>query len=282
MLKLVFHKVGAGHAVHAFTPNGKVIVIDLGCSVDFSPLTWLAKVTKRIDLLIITHPHGDHIDEILLLDKLGFTIGHIWRPKWLTAEEVRNANQADYQAHVERYLKLSSDFDAPVPAGETLFDTPSNVGGAKLNLFVSKECGTSNINNHSGVAAFTYANSTVIVAGDNESASWAELLKQPDFVAAVKAADVFLASHHGRESGYSADVFADGRKPYLFVISDGTVRDTDATASYSQQARGWTVHRHNGPSETGRKVVTTRTDGPVEVKMGFNAPAQPYLSVTVD
>ena len=65
MLKIIIHDIGHGQAVHAFTPNNQTIVIDLGCSDWFSPLKWLRKYTETIDSLIITHPHVDHIDEIL-------------------------------------------------------------------------------------------------------------------------------------------------------------------------------------------------------------------------
>jgi beta-lactamase superfamily II metal-dependent hydrolase len=55
-LRIVIHNVGHGQAIHAFTPAGETIVIDLGCSSNFSPLEWLSQSTKTIDKLIISHP----------------------------------------------------------------------------------------------------------------------------------------------------------------------------------------------------------------------------------
>lgn len=60
-LEFFVHKVGAGHAVHVFTPAGEAIVSDTGASADFSPLDWLQTRTQTIHQLIISHPHGDHI-----------------------------------------------------------------------------------------------------------------------------------------------------------------------------------------------------------------------------
>ncbi len=93
-LNIRIHNVGHGQSIHAFTPNGKIVVIDLGCSKDFSPLNWLSAYSKKIDSLIITHPHGDHIDEILLLKK--FHIGQLWRPKWLEEQDIRKQNHSAY------------------------------------------------------------------------------------------------------------------------------------------------------------------------------------------
>ncbi len=276
--RVLFHDVGHGQAVHIFTPDGKAVVIDLGCSADFSPLEWLALSTKTIDLLIITHPHGDHIDEILMLDKLSFHVRQLWRPRWLTAQEVYDANQAAYKTKVDRYLKMSSVYTGEIPATEKILGNPKASGGVTIDTYASPECGTSNINNHSGVTVIKYASSTIIVPGDNEPSSWAELLKQPGFVSALKSADIFMASHHGRASGYSADLFADDRKPALVCISDGRVQDTDATARYSANATGWTVHNRSGfPSES-RKAVTTRSDGRIDVTLGMND-TTPFLSV---
>ena len=64
-LRIYIHNVGHGHAVHAITPNGQHIVVDLGCSDSFSPLEWLKRSTGTIDSLMITHPHGDHIMKFL-------------------------------------------------------------------------------------------------------------------------------------------------------------------------------------------------------------------------
>lgn len=282
--EIFIHDVGAGHAVHAITPDGKVIVIDLGCSPDFSPLEWLKKKTGTaiIDLLVITHPHGDHLDEVLKLDGLGMQVRQLSRPTWLTEAEIRAANQIDYTKHVDKYLEMNAKYVHGVRPEEKIVDNPAGTGGASIKLFWSQDCGHSQINNHSAVVSLSYATSTVIIPGDNEAPSWRVLLGQPDFVTTLKAANIFMASHHGRESGYCADVFADDRKPNLFVISDGVVRDTDAAPSYSQQARGWRVHARDGTESRGKNVVTTRANGMVEIKLGYTAPDKPYRAVTVD
>lgn len=280
--RVVFHSVGAGHAIHAFMPNGKLVVIDLGCGGVFSPLTWLRDQGKTdIDLLIVTHPHGDHIDEIGLLDPLGFSVRQLSRPRWLTAEDVRAANQSKYAPHVTRYLKMNADYNGmPAPQDKTT-DNPDAFGGVDVRVYSSPDCPRANINNHSLVVVFKYGHFTIVLPGDNEAPSWQSLLRDARFVQDVAASHLFLTSHHGRESGYCADVFANGRKPLLFVTSDGSVRDTDATPLYSQQAFGWEVNKRRGGTDH-RKVVTTRMDGAIDVRFGLAlADRRPFMDVSI-
>jgi competence protein ComEC len=282
-LHLRIHDVGHGHAVHAFTPSGHVVVVDLGCSSSFSPLSWLRAVTDTIDKLVITHPHGDHIDEILDLAEHDFRVRQLWRPKWLTEDEIYDANQSSYDDRVERYLEMSASYSEPIPSNE-LVGNPSVTGGLRIATFAARGCGRSNINNHSGVVVFQYLGLKVVIPGDNEPPSWRELLQNPSFVTSAKGADVFLASHHGRESGYLADLFDPKTgigKPRLCVVSDREVSDTDATDSYASHARGWRVHSRGSSAPEDRFCVTTRSDGYVEINIGQNDD-RPYLSVTAD
>ena len=124
-----------------------------------------------------------------------------------------------------------------------------------------------------------YANSTIIVPGDNEPSSWRALNEQPGFVSAMSRADVFMASHHGRESGYFNEIFH--RKPHLCVVSDGRVQDTNATPRYGYHAQGWVVHSRKGRDSQTRNCLTTRSNGHIEISTGFND-AAPFLAVTAE
>lgn len=282
-LRIRVHDVGHGVAVHAFTPSGQTVVIDLGRSSAFSPLEWLQRQTSTIDSFVVTHPHGDHIDEILSLDRLGFRVRQFWRPNWLTDGEVRNANQTAYRSHVDRYLKMSAHYNQSIPS-DRLIGNPTVSGGVRITHYASRNCGRSNINNHSWVVVFGYRGLNVVIPGDNESPSWQQLLTNAAFLRDAKDPDVFLASHHGRLSGYDADLFHDTDgigKPRLCAVSDGRVQDTDAADRYSYHARGWQVQSRNYGRATKRFCVTTRADGPIDIEIGQNAySGRSYLSVT--
>lgn len=276
-LQIIVHDVGHGQAIHAFTPNGGTVVIDLGCSADHSPLEWLSEYTKCIDSLVITHPHGDHIDELLLIKSLNLKVRQLWRPNWLNEDIVRKQNQASYTKKLDEYFSMSSRYNSAINT-DNLVGNPKVSGGVSIKKFSSKNCGVSSINNHSGVVVFEYCGVTVVVPGDNEPPSWRELMKQPDFAKIMKNANVFMASHHGRESGYSADIFAE--KPNLCIVSDGRMQDTDATQRYSYHARGWDILSRSSKSSKKRNCLTTRTDGHLEIKIGKNSNGKGYLSVT--
>lgn len=276
-LKIFIHDVGHGHSVHAITPNDQSIVIDLGCSDDFSPLDWLRKHTGTIDSLVITHPHGDHIDEILKLDN--FNVGQIWRPKWLSEYDVRNANQSTYSEKLDYYFDMSNNrFTHPINE-DVLIGNPAFSSGVTITMHASQDCGVSNINNHSGVIVFEYCGVKVVIPGDNEPPSWKALLERQSFVNAVSGAHIFLASHHGRQSGYYSELF-NMMKPKLCVVSDGRVQDTDATSRYSQHASGWSVHSKSSGDSKQRNCLTTRTDGYVEIEIGRSDNNSPFLSVS--
>ena len=279
-LRVLIHNVGHGQSIHAFTPAGEVVVIDLGCSESFSPLEWLHNQTQTIDSLIITHPHGDHIDEMLKIKSLGFKVRQLWRPNWLPKDEVYKQNQASYTGKLDRYFEISDAYNSPIAAGERVGD-PAVSGGFSIEQFSSSSCGVSNINNHSGVVVFSYSGSKIIVPGDNEPASWNVLKEQPGFQKTVRNADIFMASHHGRSSGYESSLFG-LFKPSLCVISDGRVQDTDATNRYLYHANGWTVHRKNDGTSNERNCLTTRSDGFVDINLGSNSNGKNYLSVTVE
>lgn len=277
-LKIIIHNIGHGHAVHAFMPNGQSVVVDLGCSDSFSPLDWLRGQTDTIDSLMITHPHGDHVDEILELGRLGFNIRQVWRPKWLTEEDVRSANQSSYSEKLDCYFDMSNNQFTHSIQDDQVVGNPNITGGVSITRHASSDCGTSNINNHSIVSVFEYLGVKVVIPGDNEPPSWNALLEKISFVEAVNGAHVFLASHHGRESGYHSDLFKT-ISPKLCVVSDGRVQDTDATSRYSGHATGWAVHSNSNNQSRDRNCLTTRTDGYVEIKIGKNEDGGPFLSV---
>ena len=112
----------------------------------------------------------------------------------------------------------------------------------------------------------------------NEPPSWKSLLEKKDFIEAIEGSHLFLASHHGRESGYHSDLF-NAFQPKLCVVSDGRVQDTDARSRYSGHAAGWSVlSKSSGLSKT-RSCLTTRTDGYIEIEIGKNNNGSPFLSI---
>ena len=194
------------------------------------------------------------------------------------SEIMENVREEDKFLFV-KYFEINERYSSPVST-ERDPQVPDNNGGVKIDTFTPKSCSTSNINNHSIVTVLSYANSKVIIAGDNEPPSWKELLKKEDFKDAIKNADILLAPHHGRDSGFYSELF-EHFKPRLTIISDGRFCDTSATDRYNKISTGWTVHHRNGEKEE-RHCVTTRNDGVILVKLGYTSDKKPFIEVTID
>jgi beta-lactamase superfamily II metal-dependent hydrolase len=278
MLEITIWDVQHGNAAYIKTPNNRNIAVDLGAGESFSPLRELyARTVRQLDWVVITHPHRDHIEEIsdlAIVPALSAVM-----PWHLSEDAIRRGNRQEDSGFVDEYLRMRRGITFPAPAANNPSDA-ANFGGVSFSVFGASRCADGNLNNHSLVVVATYANLKIVISGDNEPPSWNELLLDDAFVAAVAGTDVFVASHHGRDSGYCVDLFDAMGKPRLIVISDGRFGDTSATDRYRRQSRGWTVYDATGEGET-RYCVTTRCDGHITVRFGWNQTGESnFLNVT--
>lgn len=285
MLQFVFWDVQHGSASYIKTPNGRHMVIDLGTgsyseNKEFSPLMHLKKKygVGQLDYVVITHPHRDHIDDIFNLPKLDPLV---LRKPVLTDAEIIAGNKREDNVTINEYIAVTKQFTERVEPGSE-FDptTPERWGNVKMSFHRSYGCSTKNLNNQSIVTVFEYANSKIMIPGDNEAESWNELIKDSRFLSAAKGLDVLIAPHHGRQAGYSPELFEAIGKPYITVISDGPYQDTSATSSYGNQSKGWRVYYPDDSYEE-RYCVTTRQSGVVRVKAYFAQDGTRRLNVFV-
>lgn len=119
----------------------------------------------------------------------------------------------------------------------------------------------------------------ILIPGDNESPSWNELLEEQEFKDSIKNTDLFVASHHGRDSGYCSDLF-DYFKPELVIVSDGPETDTNAVDKYRKVATGYTVTKRSGETDK-RYCLTTRKDGVIKVEI-YKQEGKLYQIVIID
>ena len=188
---VVFWDVQHGNAVYIRTPNNRHIVIDLGTgsygenNLEFSPLLYLKNRygVTQLDYVIVTHPHLDHIDDILNFDKLSPKV--LRRPKHLTKEEIMKDVREEGKPKFEKYFKINERYKYPVSPE----DDPSNqdnYGGLIIKGFSPTKCSTSNINNHSLIEIISFAGKKIVFTGDNEECSFNELLENSDFRETIK------------------------------------------------------------------------------------------------
>lgn len=285
-MEIVFWDVQHGNATYIKSPNGKNIVVDLGTGdysgrdEKFSPLMWLKRKhgVQQIDYCIITHPHMDHIDDIMNFDELAPKI--LSRPRHISDDDLRKGVRIWELPKIDKYIEINKRYTGTLEE----FDPsnpkyPENYGGMEIRSFHPVNCSTSNLNNQSIVTVFKYANIKVVIPGDNEQASWNELLENPEFVSSISNSDIYLASHHGRESGYHEEII-DLINPRLTIISDGSYHDNSVREEYTTKSRGWKVYKKNQPIQ--RKTLSTYHDGEITISIGFNSSSgKSYLRVDI-
>lgn len=284
---IMFWDVQHGHAAYVKTPNNRHIAIDLGTgdysgkNLTFSPLRHLKYNygVNQLDCVIITHPHLDHIDDILNFDLLNPKT--LFRPKQLSNAEVMAGVRPADKPKFDKYCEINNRYSEPI--SETSADNISNSAnwdGLNIAVYSPSTCDHNNFNNHSIVTVLEYAGTKVVIPGDNEKCSFDELLGWSTFQQAVKDSDVLLAPHHGRDSGFNID-FVNLVNPAITIVSDGRFCDTSANGRYSAKSRGWKVYKRNGTSSD-RKCLTTNSDGEVLVKFGYWTDGQRFLNITIE
>lgn len=284
-LLVKFWDVKHGHATYIKTPNGRHIVIDLGIGTFsgsnefFSPLLHLKDVygVKTIDYCIITHPHMDHIDDIMNFRSLSPKT--LLRPKHIPEEALLSGARSFELPKINEYISIDNSYNQPVE--RTAFNhraNPDNWGGLKISTFHPKNCAVSNLNNQSIVTVLEYADIKIVIPGDNEAASWNELLQDNEFGDKIRNADIYLASHHGRESGYHEEII-NIINPRLTIVSDSKYHENSNIDRYRKKSRGWKVYK--GDVGITRRTLSTYNDGVITIRVGKNNENKSYLNVKI-
>lgn len=241
--------------------NSERLMIDCGhnATTDWKPGTYLRNEgINTLEMLAITNYDEDHASgSVDLFDKID--VRWLWRNKSVSGLTLKS---------LKSETGMGVGIDRLVYEIEHVFTGGGNSQGPTFNGLDQRTCFYNDYpvfddENNLSMAIFLSCHGRgVMFTGDLEKAGFAELLKQQTFRDALSNTNVYVASHHGRESGCSDDVAALLTNVYYVVISDkGYMHDTQQTLPfYRKIAKG-------GPfrGET-RRVLTTRRDG----RIGFN------------
>src|SRR3989338_196414 len=262
--KIITFDVEHGSSHVLITPNNHVIMIDAGSREDFSPALHLKNTWGYTQLrwLTVTHHDSDHLTDIA-------NIAEHFRPLTLeqpTVElhQLTELYSEGFSTPLEVFLEFKKDYNRPVPPmGDSSYDW----GGVQFATFKNEyhELENPKINDMSVVTFAHYQGWTFIFPGDLESQGWLKLLEKQEFKDWLIRVDVFVASHHGRESGFCKEVF-DTCKPHITIISDKSTSDTSCTDSYYPSCKGLDV-RNPLNEKNKRYVLTTREDGAIHINI---------------
>jgi beta-lactamase superfamily II metal-dependent hydrolase len=145
---------------------------------------------------------------------------------------------------------------------------PPDLAGVQIRHFCNPYPRFTTTNDLSLVSFVLYDGIGIVFPGDLEKAGWEALLEVPDFRAWLNVVTIFIASHHGRESGYCAEVF-DYCSPQIVILSDKEIQHETQRHCYDEHATGiqWT----SNTSVSTRYVLTTRKDGHIRINKNLGS-----------
>lgn len=210
-LHAYFLDVGQGDSIYVRTMNNTDLIIDGGPNNEV--LTELSKIMpfydRKIDYLILTHPHSDHISGLIEVIKR-YEIGQIISSdathtsaeylEWLTIIKEKNIP-----------FKLTRDGDL------INLDQDTN-----LKIFWPKESylnkTVENLNNVSVVAKLSYHDIDFMFTGDAEKEVQTQIIKNHS--KDELQSEIYKVAHHGSDNAAS-ESFIKVVKPELSVICVG-------------------------------------------------------------
>lgn len=253
-MKFEILNVEHGFAAYALANDGSVLLFDCGHAPTCGPSDYLsAQGIRAIRRLFITHYDEDHIGDLPNVWR-SLSIEVLTRNPSLTSTQLRRLKPPPLSAAMKVLLGMIDSYTGEV-SNEQL--EPS---GIRVCTFYNTYPTFTDTNNLSLLTFLDVGPVSFVLPGDLERSGWLALLTNSQVRQLLEHVNVFVASHHGRESGYCREVF-DYCRPSLVVMSDGPVEyDTQRMASaYGQHATGEWFNKGSG--KEWRKVVTTRNDG---------------------
>jgi len=208
-LKVHFLDVGQADSILVQLPNGQSMLVDAGNNADGPSVVSYLKQQgiKKIDYLVATHPHEDHIggmDNVIR----SFDIGQVFMPRATTTTKTF---EDVLLAIKEKGLKITT-----ARAGVSLLDQ----GNLKVSFLAPMGSGYEDLNNWSAVTRIQYGDTTFLLTGDAEAQSEEEMLASGTDL----KADVLKVGHHGSSSS-TTPVFLKAVAPKYAVISIGAGND---------------------------------------------------------
>lgn len=203
-LTVTFFDVGQGDAALVTSPGGASILVDGGPDDEQVAVELAMLGVKRLDLLVASHPHADHIAGLpAVLARV--PVGLVLQPGC--------PDTSSLQAELDGAVGDEQVPERHPRAGETL-----QVGDLRVDVLSPDRCweGTdSDANNDALVLRISLGGDVVLIASECEEPAQTWLLETNEDL----RADVFKVPHHG--AGTSVPEFFQAVAPPVSIVSVG-------------------------------------------------------------
>jgi len=205
-VRVIFFDVGQGDSALIQTPDKKNILIDGGpdWTVVYKLGEYLPYFERNIDLVIVSHPHADHLSGFLEVAKR-YNIKKII----ITGVAYETPETIEFEKVIAQTPEVSYVFgEKEIYFGDfrLLFLYPQEA-------LMEKQI--DNVNNASIVVKAEYENARVLFTGDLEI-DGQEILLESNGV----EAEIYKVPHHGSSDGLFAE-FLNAVRPQIAVVSAG-------------------------------------------------------------
>jgi len=252
-MRFTIHDVGHGFCAHLKHDNGNVMLWDCGhkAEPDHRPSEFLpASGVRTVHRMFITNYDEDHISDLPNLRR-AVHINILRRNRSITPAQLRRLKQESgpISPAMESLLSMHEGYTSDVT------DPPSFPNVHFETFCCTYPTDFQDTNNLSYVTFLETPVSNFVIPGDIEKPGWQKLLQNPTFCHQLRRVSVFIASHHGRTSGYCREVF-DYCSPSVVIFSDGPKQfaTQEETETYAAHASGVNFNGRR------RRVLTTRRD----------------------
>ncbi len=209
-LEVTVVDVGHGDCIYVKSPSGKVMLIDAGESTAWDQVRDFLdyRGVSRIDVLVASHPHTDHIGAMDSVVK-HYDIGEVYMPE--------KSHTTDDFANLVKAMQKKDLTATSAKAGMTI------ALDKKLKCSILAPIGKEykDINDYSIVLKITYGKTSFLLAADATKVSDTEMVKK--YGTKLKA-DVLKVAHHGNEDS-SSPAFLAFVKPEYAAISEKDIRE---------------------------------------------------------
>lgn len=267
-LEIIIWDVNHGNSTSMKMPNNKTMMLDCAANplTEFSPILQTRRRWGYLDLLIISHPHLDHISDIFHIDYLKPQL--LLYPK-IPHYRLRDGKYGEAAEIIDKYIDFINGYRdiPPSDIGQGSF------GGEATIHYFGLDGEQEDFNDYSLVSFVTYGGFTFCYAGDLSTKGWEALINQEgySFTNMLRKTNFFEVSHHGRQEGFNPIIFDYMKDLKMAFVSDKQYQNTSITGTYSQYCQGWQIINENTNEViNNRKVLTTRSDGRIKIRVDMN------------